>query len=137
MKPSLIIMIVGWGVWGFACKVALQKLHPAQLQITAYIVGVLCIPILYFIMKSSPTNTPTNSGGGYGWAILASVCSIAAYLAYLYNLKSGQAGTVSVLASINPLLTFILSVIFLGEAITFIKVIGIISILLGVILVGR
>lgn len=81
-------------------------------------------------------NAPFNNIGIW-WAVVATIFGLVAYASYTYALRIGNVGTTTVLCSTYPILTLVLSAIFLGEAITLQKLGGIILVLLGMVLVVR
>lgn len=133
MNIFVIIAIVGWTIWSFACKVAASSIHPFAIQIANYLIGFLCIPIFYLFVKNSHTTINTS---GVVWAIVAGVSGLVAYASFTYALKDGAVGTTMALCSTYPALTFLLSVLFLGETITGLKIAGVITTLLGLALLA-
>lgn len=132
----ILIAILGWAFWAFAAKIVATKLHPMYMQLSSYIIGFCCIPIYLILLKN---DKPVQfNWSGFAWAVAGGASGVAAYLAYVYSLKTYDAGTVSVLVSSTyPALTLILAIIFLGEQITLFKILGVVSILLGVVFLSR
>lgn len=56
------------------------------------------------------------------------------HLAYFYGIKAGELSRIVPIAMAFPLLTAVISIVFLGESISTLKVAGIISTVVGVIL---
>ncbi len=54
---------------------------------------------------------------------------------YYHALKMGQASTVVPVAAIYPLVALFLSVLFLGESITWLRLVGVVLVVAGVILI--
>lgn len=132
----LSITIISWGLWAFLQKIALQRLHPIQMLMIGCIVGCVLLPVYALALKQH--NTPLSFH--FGTALLVAVASLASAIgtvAYIYGIRSGELGTIAVLSCTYPVLTFILAVMFLGEAITVSKIIGILFVLFGVFVLGR
>ena len=135
MNPFIVIAILGWALWSFGTKVATNHLHPFLLQAINYGIGFLAVPFLIFALAKVPN--PQFDRVGILWAIGSALFGIIAYVSFGFALKNGSAGTVVVLSTTYPVLTFILSVLFLGEQITLAKTGGILMVLAGVIILGR
>jgi|ERR1017187_2931088 transporter family protein len=132
----LVAIAIGcWAIWSIAAKMASNHMHPLWIQTINYIIGFLCIPILLLVVKRD-TASHFDSAGIW-WAIVASVCGIAAYAAFTFALRIGNVGTTTILCSTYPILTLVLSAIFLGETITLPKLIGMFMVLGGMVLVAR
>ena len=131
----LAVAFAGWAFWAFACKMVAMKLHPIWMQFSSYGLGFLCFPIFWYLLKQDKP-VPLNMSGVI-WAIIGGASGIIAYLFYTLALKTTNIGTASVVVSCYPILTFILAAIFLGETVTTMKIAGIISIIIGVVLLGR
>jgi uncharacterized membrane protein len=135
-KYLLIISFVGWAAWSFINKLAADKLHPYFIQMMGCIVGMILLPIyFYFLKQQSPT--PTINIGYAFLSALASLLAAGAAIAYIYNIRGGNLGAISVISSSYPVLVYILSVVFLKEEITIVKVAGVILVLLGVVAISR
>lgn len=132
----LLITIISWGVWGFLNKLVLQKMHPLQMFVIGCCMGFLLLPLYFYLLKQQSIPTTTNI-----WAILlcmlASLSSTFGTIAYIYGIRTGDLGTIAVLSCAYPVLTVALAVLFLGEALTIIKIIGIVLVMIGVIVLGR
>jgi drug/metabolite transporter (DMT)-like permease len=135
-KLYILIAILGWAFWAFACKIVATKLNPLYMTLSSYTIGFCCVPIYLLLLKHDKHvqfNWP-----GFAWAIAGGASGVSAYLAYVYALKTYDAGTASILVSSTyPTLTFILAVLFLGETLTLSKMIGIGLVMIGVIVLGH
>jgi uncharacterized membrane protein len=131
----ILITVLCWSVWGLVNKIAVQKLHPAYMQLISCMVAIITIPVCLLMIKN--VRAPEFSWSGVIWTASGSVLATIAYFSYIYGLKVGEVGTISVLSSCYPALTFIMAVLFLGESITATKIVGIIFILTGIVILGR
>jgi len=127
----ITISILGWSLWAIFNKLALQKLHPLQMQIVGCIVGISLVPLYMYLLSFVQTTTISLN------TVLASICATVAGFAYLIGIRDGELGTISVLTSAYPLLTFAMSVFLFNERITMVKLVGIILVLIGVVVIGR
>lgn len=136
MKNILFIAltIVFSGISVFFRKLAVDKIHPYQIQILAGLLYGTLIPIwMFFMTKSSISFNFNILGNLYGVLCLLSYVLSAVILGLLLKTTS-SVGTISILVSINPLITLLFSYFFLGEEINMKKIIATILILSGVVL---
>lgn len=119
----LIITIILFGISFFFRKLSVDRIHPYQLQIVAGAVYALEVPIwLYILNKNNVTGyDPT----GVVFAVLCILCHVIAAVIFGVLLKgSNNTGALTALVAINPMVTFFLSMVFLGEALTLKKIIA-------------
>jgi transporter family protein len=67
--------------------------------------------------------------------IEAILATLVGDLAYYAAIKKGDVSFVTIIMSSSPLITILCSVVFLGEQITFVRLVGSCLILLGIILI--
>jgi uncharacterized membrane protein len=135
-KYLIILSIIGYGCWSFFTKIASKTLHPLQIHTINYCIGIALLPV-YLYMISTKVSQPFDMKG-VSYAVLASLSSISASLMFLYIIRSSNSiGSFSALISASPAITLVLSVLFLGEEITVMKIIGITMIVLGVGVLSR
>lgn len=123
-------------VWGFVPvieKFGLAKVAPL-VGLFYRSLGVIVGIILLWAFQSKDIRASFSSfhpgllylmGGGLLASVIGQIC-------FYFALKNGEASRVVPLAAAYPLITFILGLIFLGEKITWAKVIGILCIIAGV-----
>jgi drug/metabolite transporter (DMT)-like permease len=136
MKNILFIAltIIFSGISVFFRKLAVDKIHPYQIQILAGLLYGTLIPMwMFFMTKSSISFNFNILGNLYGVLCLLSYVLSAVILGLLLKTTS-SVGTISILVSINPLITLLFSYFFLGEEINMKKIIATILILSGVVL---
>jgi drug/metabolite transporter (DMT)-like permease len=134
MKNILFIAltIVFSGISVFFRKLAVDRIHPYQIQVLAGLLYGALIPIWMFFMTKSSINFNFNILGNlYGVLCLLSYVLSAVILGLLLK-TTASVGTISILVSINPLITLLFSYFFLGEEINLKKIIATILILSGV-----
>ena len=133
MKNIILVALTIFfsGISVFFRKLAVDKIHPYQIQIIAGIVYAIELPIWLYLMKRENITSYNTTGILYGViCILTLVCG-AVILSYLMK-TTASPGTLAVLVSTSPLVTLLLSVVFLGEEFTFKKLIGCISVVIGI-----
>jgi drug/metabolite transporter (DMT)-like permease len=104
------------------------------MQLTGFCLSIITAIFCYSRIRSSHLQF---SWEGVGLTALASTAATIAYFTYLSAIKSGDVGITSALMATYPLFTFIFSVMFLGETITFTKTIGMICLLIGMVILGH
>jgi bacterial/archaeal transporter family protein len=117
----ILISIMGWGVGSLFYKTANDNIHPIMVSAIVTCVYVILTPLAFLFFK---INTHLNSAG-----IIASIggglCMCVGSLGYFFALRGGGAGAITVLTSLYPALTLILSMCFFHETISFRQGIGI------------
>lgn len=134
MKNIILVALTIFfsGISVFFRKLAVDKIHPYQIQIIAGLLYGTLIPAWLFLMSKSSISFNFNFlGNFYGLLCLGSYVLSAVILGILLK-TSNSTGTLSVLVSINPLITLLFSVIFLGEEFTVKKFIGCAIVVLGI-----
>lgn len=135
MRPEFYIIasILGWGVGSFLYKFSNNAMHPIMVSSIALCLYIVLMPLLWVFVKFDHTITL----GGVLYTLAGSLAMCIGTLGFSYALKSGGAvGQTTILTSLYPALTLILSMIFLGESLTIKKVIGIGLALTSFILLG-
>lgn len=129
----IIITILLFGFSVFCRKLAVDRIHPYQLQVVAGLVYAVEIPIwLYLINKN---NIVGYNPIGIMFAIFCVASSVIAAVIFGFLLKSSNAtGQLSILIATNPMITLFLSMIFLGESFSLKKGIACFFALAGLIL---
>lgn len=127
--------MVCWGVAPIFAKLALKNLNPIVGLIfrTLFAAGIVtCWSLVggkFQQLKGITMNT---------WmliAIEAILATLIGDLAYFAAIKKGDVSLVTIIMSSSPLVTLIFACIFLGEKITFIKVMGAILVITGIALI--
>jgi bacterial/archaeal transporter family protein len=136
----IVISIVGWGLWSFINKLATQKLHILHIQLVGVGMAICLAPVYIWLLKHHSINENFRAVPDLSSLVLSGLASLfaaAAGIAFLSQLQRAEAGTTTVLVATYPLLTLILSILFLGEAITSFKIIGSFLIVSGMICLSR
>jgi transporter family protein len=118
----IVASILGWGVGTFLYKFANKEIHPIMVSSIALCLYIVLIPFLWIFVKFDHALTPS----GAAYTIAGSLFMCIGTLGFSYALRNGgSVGQVSVMTSMYPALTLLLSMIFLGEPMTIKKGIGI------------
>lgn len=127
MKPWLLyslITLILWGLWGFLGKVASQHVSDKTLILLCSLGFALTFPIVYAIF---PRELRFNVKDLHYYSALFSGLFAGAGVAFFFKaLSIGDASKVVVFTAMYPIITVILSILFLSESITLYKAAGIV-----------
>jgi drug/metabolite transporter (DMT)-like permease len=134
---SLVLITILWGNSFIAIKHAVQFLTPMELTILRFIPAAVTFAALLLPTRRASFWAMVRKD----WLILI-VLGLTGFIGYNIALMTGEqriaAGTASLLVpSLNPVLTFILSIIFLKERPTVKKVTGLILASVGLYIIVR
>ena len=131
--PYLIILtIICWGVGSLFYKAANDSLHPFMVSAVATAVYLFEVFILFSFVKFNKSYT-TN---GIIYAALAATCMAVGSIAYFFALKKGGAGEITATSAVYPAVTLLLSILFMGEELTWRKGIGMVLALASIFILG-
>lgn len=125
-----------WGLSPIFDKIALKAVDTTlALAIRMTISGVILFVYLLFANKAKDiVNIPLKS---FGAIIISAILSgVLGYIFYFKALSNYNVSKVVPMVSVYPLVASIIAVIFLGEAFSFTKFLGIILIVLGIIILN-
>lgn len=116
-----ILTVVTWGLWGVFSKIASNYAKPRQALIFQT-VGVLAFGLVVLVMEKFRIEW---SAAGFSWAAIGGFLAFVGFLTFFAALEQGKASTVVTLSALYPLVTILLSVVFLREKLTTRQGIGI------------
>ncbi|STX28984.1 bacterial/Archaeal transporter family protein [Legionella beliardensis] len=129
--PSLIALLL-YGAWGYWGSRAAGFINP--LSITFYSsLGVLISGILALVLLNFK---PELSGKGSIYGLLNGLASGIACIFFIIALRKGPAMPVVLMTSMYPVVTLILSMVFLKQAITYKQALGMVFALIALILLA-
>lgn len=131
----LFLAILLWGIAGALQKVAVGKMSVASVQLVGVVTALFVIVIYYMI--SAAAKTPTWTTSGTYWGILAALTSVMGSILFVYLLRGRDASSLMGYAACYPLVTFIIAILFMGEAFTTTRLVGIGFVLFGLMIMGR
>lgn len=115
------IMIICWGVGSFFYKIANNNIHPIIVSTVITCLYLTLTPLAWIFLKFDKS---VNIIGILS-ALIGGFLVCIASLAYFAALQKGEAGRITILSSMYPIITLLLSMIFLGEPLTMRKAVGI------------
>jgi bacterial/archaeal transporter family protein len=132
MQLLILLTILGWGVGSLFYKIANDNMHPIMVSAAITVLFMVITPLAFIFLKfDHKFNTV-----GIVAAVLGGACMCAGSMSYFFALRGGHAGLITALTALYPALTLILSMIFLGEHISFKQGIGILLALASFIILG-
>lgn len=134
MKQVTLIgcTILLFGISVFFRKLAVDRIHPYQLQIVAGAVYAIEIPVWLYLLSKNNISGYNTSGVIYG-ALCIATYVVAAVLFGMLLKSSNSAGQSTILVALNPIVTLVLSMMFLGETLTVKKFVACLLALCGLI----
>jgi uncharacterized membrane protein len=126
-----------WGLSTFLNRLSVERIPAVLLQAIVGITYIMFIPIALKLCNVSNPFTYKWSFYSVCLTCLATICSILANIMLYMTLKgSNTTGASTMLISLYPVVTLILSVIFLHEQFTLPKTIGVVLMIIGAIFLG-
>jgi len=120
-----------YGFWGFFSKLATQYID----YNTAFVCeAVGAILATLFILVKSNNFSWQGDFRGILFALLVGICGTAASLVFFIAIGKGPVSSVVSITSIYPIVTVLLSFIFLKEPITLLQTLGLVFAVIAVIL---
>jgi len=121
-------------MWAILNKMAVSRIDPALVQISAYSFYIFLVPIL---ISASNFQSLKKDQVGIALAIFSAICSAVAGYFYARAVKTSDVSSVLSITTCYPSLAFLLSVLFLGETFSFKKFFGFAIMITGAIIVNK
>lgn len=124
MKLSFLFIaltIFSWGVWGFFNKLAVQKIGQQAIFWNTVVIVIVMIGYLYFSKQLLPIKLDAS---GIVLSLIAGIATSVATVFFYLLLAKQPVGYLVAVTALYPIITLILSMIFLRETLTITKIIG-------------
>jgi len=121
---------ISWSLWPILMKKALIGSSPIAVTLLVGVSGAFFLPTLYFIATKNHVQL-NFSLTAFWWALAAYAVNMIAQLALNKAMVTVPVNIAVALTSVYPMLTFLFCYMFLHETITLMKIIGMLSIVLG------
>ena len=125
--------LVFYGFWAFFPKMASLTINPKSFLFYNVIGSVVVNFIIFFVMKSRLQFEMK----GFIFSILTGVFGILGTLLFAYALGKGKASVVIIVTALYPIISIILSIVFLKEVISIRQFIGMALGMLAVVLISK
>lgn len=122
-----LLTVLMWGVWGVFSKMASAHSKPRQVLIFQS-AGVIAFTLVVLLLERFRVEWSTP---GFTWSFLAGFFTFIGFLTFFAALEQGKASTVVTLSALYPVVTILLSVIFLHEKISLKEGVGIVFALIA------
>jgi|SRR5712692_5468976 len=132
--PAALGYSVSIGAMGVAMKLAFRSVEWPVLLLSITI-GYVILTVAF--VATGSVQLPSKLGSWVVYAVLAGVLGSVAFPMLNLALRSGPASQVIPLTAVYPLITVGLAVLFLSEAITPLRLVGVVMIVGGGVLVSR
>lgn len=128
-----LIVILLWGIWGFAAKLATASIG---LQAMFWIAMISDILIVVYLILSNQLFPLRIEDKGMTCSIIAGLSGGIAIIVFYILLKKYQASIVLPLTSLYPVVVVILGILILKEKITYFNGIGVVLALMAIYLLS-
>jgi len=125
-----LLTVVMWGIWGVFSKLASAHSKPRQVLLFQS-VGVLAFALVVLLVENFKIEW---SLPGFGWSFAAGFFTFIGFLTFFAALEQGKASTVVTLSALYPVVTILLSIVFLHEKISLKESAGIVFALMACVL---
>ena len=120
---AMLVVVTGWAIYTVVAK---QVTNPDQVAVMTWVMALGALMLLPFsAWELVRSGWPSVSVPGWGGIIfLGVVASALAYLVYNWTLVYLEASVVGVLSNLDPIVGVLSAVVFLGEALGPLQVLG-------------
>lgn len=137
MNIFIFLCIILWGTSTFLNRLSVERMSPFLMQMVAAVVFVIYVPICLKVTHIGNPLTYKWSAYSVCLTITATIISILANIFLYQSLKGSQTtGSSTMLISLYPVVTLLLSAFFLHEQFTITKIIGVMAMVAGAILLS-
>ncbi len=109
---------------------------PVSFFITGLTIGCVLYPFLVTYQKLNIGRFYPEDKIGILFCFITAMSAIIASVSYAFALKTYPAGLVAAIVAINPIITLIISIFVFNETINLTKIIGIITAIVGIIIIS-
>lgn len=136
-KIYFLIAVLLLGISNFLSRIALVKVNSLYYQIITATIGVIAIPFYCSILIHSHATNQINFNDGL-IIVIATVIALTAsqIIAHTIHNSNGNIMNVNIWIALYPVVSYMLSVIFLHENFSNYKLIGILLMVAGAMIVG-
>lgn len=128
-----VASVAFWGVWGFMGKLALRHLNWIQVSL---FYGFSIVIVFSALLLASRHRDDGWAWSGIWVGALTGVLGTAGLIAFYLALDRGKASVVVPLIGVYPIVTALLSVVFLGERLSPVQIAGVGLAIVAVVLIS-
>lgn len=130
----LLITVIGWALFHNFVKLASHHLPTPAMQIVSAICWCTTIPLYVSLLNKTPHKWSLI---GIGWCVAAFISTSVGTYAYLQVVSKNDVSKVVAIATSYPIITVLVSIVFMNEVLTWQKVVGLLLVLSGVFVSSR
>jgi transporter family protein len=130
--PASLLALFSFGLWGLFTKLSVKYVDPQS----AFIYQTLGVIVVTGIILSFMHFKPTVDLKGVGYGTLTGITYGLGCLFYFFAVTRGKIITVVTLTALYPLITIMLSFIFLHEVITSRQICGVLLALVAILMMS-
>lgn len=131
----IFLCVLVWGCSTFLNRLSVERMSPVIMQMVTGVVFILCIPI--FIRMSGGWSAIKWSGYSIALTACATILSISANILLYTSLRGSQTtGASAMIISLYPVVTLLLSVVFLHEQFSLLKIMGVACMIGGAVMLS-
>lgn len=136
MNPQILVSIVAFGFWGLFVSMASKHMNAGSVQLAYSCTNVVYTLVLsLFLTWNGPAIAITRTG--FGWSAIASLTGVlGGYSMALALQRTSSPGLVNVMTHASPIITLLLTVLFMGEVVTLKGLAGIALVLSGLVILS-
>ncbi|MEK9160657.1 MAG: EamA family transporter [Patescibacteria group bacterium] len=117
-------------------KIGLKEVDPTLATIVRGVIMAVILVISGFLFGKWNGFDPASwSGKAWLFIVLAALAGAASWILYFMALKAGPAGSVAVIDKLSVVIVIIAAAIFLGEALTWKSMLGVVLTVIGTVLI--
>ncbi len=128
-----LLALFGWGFWAFFAELATRYMRPELAMVISYFSGAAMISVYLLTRKTELT----FSAKGVGYAVLGGLVSGVGAVAFYIGLSQGSTSVVTTVSALYFTIAAVLGIVFLGDSVNMVNVIGIIFAVLAVVLLAQ
>jgi drug/metabolite transporter (DMT)-like permease len=134
---AITTAIIGFGFWGLFLDLAAKRLNPGSTQLAYSSTNVIFTLMLTWVLSKMGRPITLNAPG-VGWAAAASMMGVlGGYSTVVALEKTRSPGVVNAVIHAAPVVTLLLTVLFVGETISLKAGCGLAMIMAGLALISR
>lgn len=130
-KLAMLAALLGWGMWGYASRQAVERAHPLTVQWLTAIPQIALLPIWFLLARRNLPDT-SLSLPAIMWSFGSCIMTVLASLMFSFALESEKSSTVIAVTSAYPIVVLALVVLTGKESFSWTQLIGCLLIVAGV-----
>lgn len=136
-KIYFLIAVLLLGISNFLSRIALVKVNSLYYQIITGTIGVVAVPFYFSMLAYNHTTNQINFTDGL-LVVVATIIALIASQIITHSIHNAQGSimNVNVWVALYPVVSYILSIIFLHESFSNFKLIGILLMIVGAMVIG-